>query len=184
MEQGNKYASFAFKAGSLVGALEFLMFLLMFYISPKSLLTSWMYLIIFLGGVSYAMMFYKKNILRRSTVKFGRLMALGAIISLVVSVFVTLYEALHVFKLDPAFIQNTLEEAATQLERLGMDASLYENEGIYPMMQVSYPFSMFLGNFIRNIFWTLVLSFFVSRISSNVSEDRDENNADINNRKD
>ncbi|MDR1848267.1 MAG: DUF4199 family protein [Bacteroidales bacterium] len=171
-----KYASYAFKTGSMLGGILFLYYIVMFYIANNSSFVSWIYLLLFIGGLLWSFINYRRNVYRKPKVKFGRFMAIGAIISLVVAFFVAVYEALHIYKLDTAFIQNMLDDFVTQFESMGMDASIYEDERMFGLTQAGYPFFSFIGVLIRNIFWTLIVSFIASRQNANLPDDYNQPN--------
>ncbi|MDR0790591.1 MAG: DUF4199 domain-containing protein [Bacteroidales bacterium] len=170
-----KYASYSFKIGSMIGGIVFLYHILMFHIAKDSpVLTRYIYMAIFIAGLAYAFVNYRRNIAVKPQVKFGRLMAIGTIVSLVVSLFYALFVAVKIYKLDLTFIQNSIDMMATQMENMGLDASLYQDDRMYSLMQLVFPFSSFIGDFVGSVLLSLILSFFVSRTNAALPDDYED----------
>ena len=173
-----KYAAYSFRIGSAIGGIVFLYHILMFFFAKDAPnITRFIYMAIFIAGLSYVFVNYRRNIAMRSNVAFGRLMAIGTIVSLMVSLFYALFITVLIYKLDISFVQNIAEKSALMLEKMGMDASIYRNEGMQAMMQAAYPYMMFFWDFIGSVLLSLILSFFVSRTNTPLPENfEDQNN--------
>lgn len=94
---------------------------------------------------------------------FGRGLGLLSLMSLLMSAFFTLFAFVLVVKLDPAMLQEQINQVATVLENSNIDTSLLENEKFYTVIQVSFVFFNFLFDFIGNFFYALLISLVFSR---------------------
>ncbi|MBP1629418.1 MAG: hypothetical protein H6Q15_311 [Bacteroidetes bacterium] len=161
MKSENIY-KYAFNWGSAIGAI-FFVYLLLGYILHIDGNFMWDFLgsIIIIFGTAWAMTNYKRNVIKKE-IGFSRLFLLGTISSLVVSFFTLLYMILYIIKLDPNYFNNIVEVYQDILDKSGSNIDALNDKTVLNTMQILIFPSIFIADFIGNLFYTLLLSILIS----------------------
>jgi uncharacterized membrane-anchored protein YitT (DUF2179 family) len=166
MENG-KYASHSFKMGSLIGGIIFLYYILMSFIgNPFITIHLFIYMVLLTIGMIFCFTRYRQA-QSDVNVKYGRYMAMGTIISLIVALFMTLFFAIYIIKINPAYIQQSIDESVKILENNGMEqyAEIYQKDEMFKMLQVSSILGWFIKEFVVNIILSLLVSFVIYKVT-------------------
>lgn len=161
MKSENIY-KYAFNWGSAIGAVFFVYMLLGFILKlDNNFLWDFLGSIIVIFGTAWAMTNYKRNIIKKE-IGFSRLFLLGTISSLVVSFFTLLYMILYIIKLDPNYFNNIVEFSQDIFEQSGSNVDVLNDKTVLNTMQIIIFPSIFIADFIGNLFYTLLLSILIS----------------------
>lgn len=160
MKSENIY-KYAFNWGSAIGAVFFVYMLLGFILKlDNNFLWDFLGSIIVIFGTAWAMTNYKRNIIKKE-IGFSRLFLLGTISSLVVSFFTLLYMILYIIKLDPNYFNNMVEFSQDIFEQSGSNVDVLNDKTVLNTMQILIFPSIFIADFIGNLFYTLLLSILI-----------------------
>lgn len=154
---------YGFNWGSIIGGAVFVYHIIGFFLKVDfSFIWSLIGTFIIVFGVGWAMINYKKNIIKEN-LKFGRLFGLGTIISLVISLFFTAYMVLYAAKLNPTYLDNILIQYQDMLDSMGSNLNIVDNPVFLKTINIFFFPSIYLGDFIGNLFYVLLFSIMLSR---------------------
>lgn len=94
---------------------------------------------------------------------FGRSLGLLSLVSLVMSLFFTLYTVVLIAKINPSLIQDALNQMAVLAEWYGDYAEVLQDDGVYRIVEVAFVFSNFFFDFLGNFFYSLLIAFMFTR---------------------
>jgi len=167
-----KYASYSFRMGSIIGGMVFLYYILMSWIgNPMTPVHLWVYMTAFVLCLVFSLVRYRQRV--AGNVKYGRYLAIGTLINLIVTCFLTLFYIVYIIKIDPAYIQKTIDESVKILENRGMEqiADMYKNEGMYKLIQICSIIGWFIQEFFLNFLITLVVALVVRKTSPRIENE-------------
>ncbi|MDR1726280.1 MAG: DUF4199 domain-containing protein [Bacteroidales bacterium] len=171
--ENEKYASYSFKKGSIIGGIIFIYYIIMSFVSnPFSSIHLFIYVLLMTSGLAYTFVRYKQAVLK-TKIKYGRFMAIGTIISLVVAFFWALFYAIYIIKIDPLYFQTSIEQGIQLLEDKGLNdyAAIYQKDSMFKIMQIFSIIGIYLQEFIMNIIISLIVSFVIYRISPKLNNE-------------
>jgi uncharacterized membrane protein YhdT len=176
-----EYMQHSFRFGSLIGFVTFIYYVVGFYLGfEKGQWFDDVYFFIEIAMIAWMMVAYKKTQID-NRVKFSRYFMLGLIASLVISLFYVIYFVVRVTKLDVLFFDNYMNEAITQLKTMGIDYSKVFTQQNKPFFEVVFFISIYIGNLISNLFYVLLLSWFMSLNNRMYNMNNRNNNQNNNN---
>ncbi|MDD2530264.1 MAG: DUF4199 domain-containing protein [Bacteroidales bacterium] len=156
---------YAFNWGSIIGGIYLLYRLIGFFLKLEtSFLWSLIGTFILVFGMGWAMINYKKNVLRQN-ITFGKFFAIGTIMSLVIAFFSTLFLTIYAVKLNPSFLDDFLMQYQELLDSVDPSINVYENEEFRSIIQAVFIPSNYVFSFIGNLFYVLILSLLLTRPS-------------------
>ena len=94
---------------------------------------------------------------------FGRSLCLLTLVSLVMSLFFTLYTVVLIAKINPSLIQDALNRMAVLAEGYGDYADVLNDDGVYRIVEAAFVFSNFFFDFLGNFFYSLLIAFLFTR---------------------
>ena len=94
---------------------------------------------------------------------FGRSLGLLSLVSLVMSLFFTLYTVVLIAKINPSLIQDALNQMAVLADGYGDYADVLNDDGVYRIVEVAFVFSNFFFDFLGNFFYSLLIAFVFTR---------------------
>src|SRR5574344_1971897 len=106
----------------------------------------------------------------------------GFIACLVIAFFYVIYFVVRITKLDVLFLDNYLNEMITQLKPMGIDYSKVMTPNNKSFFEIAFFVSLYIGNIISNMFYILLLSWFMS-LNNRMYNTNNKNNNNQNNTK-
>ncbi len=94
---------------------------------------------------------------------FGRSLGLLTLVSLVMSLFFTLYTVVLIAKINPSLIQDALNQMAVLADGYGDYADVLNDDGVYRIVEAAFVFSNFFFDFLGNFFYSLLIAFLFTR---------------------
>lgn len=177
-----EYMLHSFRYGSIIGFFTFIYYILGFYLNWEK--SGWfddVYFFIDIAMIAWMMIAYKKN-QPDNQVKFSRYIMVGFISCLVIAFFYVIYFVVRITKLDVLFLDNYLNEMITQLKPMGIDYSKVMTPNNKSFFEIAFFVSLYIGNIISNMFYILLLSWFMS-LNNRMYNTNNKNNNNQNNTK-
>lgn len=153
---------YGFNWGSIIGGAIFVYHIIGFFLKiDTSFMWGLLGTFIIVFGMGWSVINYKKNI-AKNNLKFGRIFGLGTIISLVISLFFTAYMVLYIAKLNPTYFDNFLIQYQDMLDSMGYNLNVVDNPAFLKTINVFFFPSIYIGDFIGNLFYVLLFSIMLS----------------------
>lgn len=154
---------YGFNWGSIIGG-AFFFYRILGYSMNLEMSFFWSFIgsFIVVFGMGWSMVNYRKNIVK-TNLKFGRYFSIGAIMSIFISLFTTLFMMVYIWKLNPIYLDNFLVQMQEIYDQMGYGIEIYDNPNIYKMVKIVFFPSTFIFDYIGNLFYVLIVSMVISR---------------------
>ncbi|MDD2192805.1 MAG: DUF4199 domain-containing protein [Bacteroidales bacterium] len=155
--------NYGFSWGSIIGGAYFFYHLIGYALSIETnFFWSFIGTFVIVFGMGWAMVNYRKNIIK-DNMKFSKSFSIGAIMSIFISLFTTLFMVIYIGKLNPIYLDNFLVQYQDILDQMGSQIDVFEDPLILKTIKIVLFPSMFIFDYLGNIFYSLLVSLVVSR---------------------
>jgi len=154
---------YGFNWGSIIGGAFFVYHIIGFFLKIEAnFLWGLLGTFIIVFGMGWSMVNYKKNVLKEN-LKFGKFFALGTIMSLFISIFFLFFMFLYVAKLNTTYLDNFLLQYQDVLDSAGSEVDIVNDPLFMKTIRIFFFPSIYIFDFIGNLFYVLLFSFLLSR---------------------
>ncbi len=170
--------NYGFSWGSIIGGAYFFYHIIGYALNIETnFFWSFIGTFVIVFGMGWAMVNYRKTFIEEK-MKFSKFFSIGAIMSIFISLFTTLFMVIYIGKLNPSYLDNFLVQYQDILDQMGSQIDVFEDPLILKTIKVVLFPSMFIFDYIGNIFYSLLVSLVVSRplISQPMSIHRPDKN--------
>lgn len=155
--------NYGFSFGSIIGGAYFFYHIIGYALNIETnFFWSFIGTFVIVFGMGWTMVNYRKNIIK-DNMKFSKFFSIGAIMSIFISLFTTLFMVIYIGKLNPSYLDNFLVQYQSILSEMGSDIDVFEDALIQKTIKIVLFPSMFIFDYIGNIFYSLLVSLVVSR---------------------
>lgn len=162
----NKLGKFAFYWGSVFGCAVFLLNVLFsVFTHGGSFLQKLLYSLLVVFGLVFSVVKFRAANPERLA-KFSSALGLLTLVSLVMSLFYTLYSAVLIFKIEPTMLQDAMNQVIAQSGDDELYSLLLDNDSIFAITQVAFLFANFFIDFLGNFFYALLIALIFTRNSA------------------
>lgn len=154
---------YGFNWGSIIGGAFFVYHIIGFFLKIEAnFIWGLLGTFIIVFGMGWSMINYKKGVLKEN-LKFGKFFALGTIMSLVISLFFIFFMVLYIAKLNTTYLDNFLLQYQDVLDSTGSEVDIVNNPLFMKTIRIVFFPSIYIFDFIGNLFYVLLFSFLLSR---------------------
>lgn len=158
-KEKKEYTNYAFYWGSIIGFATFVWYLIGFFTDfEKKVIFGDIYFFIEVSLILWMFLRYRR-MQEDKKLKFGRMMYMAFITSLIIAGFYAIYFVVRMTKLDPLFFSNYVYEASKAMKSIvGIDYASLINKQNIGIVKVSFIISLYFSSVFNTMIYALIVA--------------------------